>query len=58
MRVFCTEIQIAGKQSIESTKKTVKSRQIIKFFSTNKQFYDSGEKFKIAILSYSKFQMR
>jgi len=36
MEVFCTDIQNAGKHPIESTIKTVKNRQIIKFFSTNK----------------------
>jgi hypothetical protein len=58
MEVFCTDIQNAGKHPIESTKKTVENRQIIKFFSTNKQSHDSREKSNLIVLTYSKFQMR
>jgi len=58
MEVSCTDIQNAGKHPIESTIKTVKNRQIIKFFSTNKQSHDSREKSNVVVLNYSKFQMR
>jgi hypothetical protein len=58
MEVFCTDIQNAGKHSIESTKKTVENRQIIKFFSTNNQSHDSREKSKVVAKLYSKSQMR
>ena len=36
MRVFYTDIQIWGKQSIESTKKAAEFQRFIKFFSQKK----------------------
>ncbi len=38
MGVFYTDIQIWGKQSIESTKKDANFQRFIKFFSTKKQY--------------------
>ncbi len=40
MGVFYTDIQIWGKQSIESTKKGADFQRFIKFFSTKKQYSD------------------
>jgi predicted transglutaminase-like cysteine proteinase len=40
MGVFYTDIQIWGKQSIESTKKDADCQRFIKFFSTKKQNHE------------------
>lgn len=40
MGAFYTDIQIWGKQSVESTKKAADFQRFIKFFSTKKQYCD------------------
>jgi hypothetical protein len=59
MGVFYTDIQIWGKQSIESTKKEADFQQFIKFFSTKKQYRDRGvQSHKTAFSRAGYFQIR